>query len=176
MSIFPSEWKEDWDARHRRLLGNGKDSHFSPSMSDIMELRRKESQDIANAKHAATKLLLAQKAFEKSGKDGKVKLQELRSAITNGTITREFGKTTYTFNTPNFSPNAQPSTPSILATLAWTEHLRWCASHEVLGYVYGVKKDEARMTHDNLVSWQELTEEVQSYDCNVVDVSLEEIE
>jgi hypothetical protein len=46
----------------------------------------------------------------------------------------------------------------------------------VLGYVYGDKKDEARMTHDNLVSWQELTEEVQSYDCNVVDVSLEEIE
>ena len=177
---FPSEWKEDWDARHRRLLGNGKDSHFSPSMSDIMELRRKESQDIANAKHAATKLLLAQKAFEKSGKDGKAKLQELRSAITNGVITREFGKTTYTFNTPNSSLNAQSSTlsslPSILATLAWTEHLRWCASHEVLGYVYGDKKDEARMTHDNLVPWQELTEEVQSYDCNVVDVSLEEIE
>jgi hypothetical protein len=68
------------------------------------------------------------------------------------------------------------SLPSILATLAWTEHLRWCASHEVLGYVYGDKKDEARMTHDNLVPWQELTEEVQSYDCNVVDVSLEEIE
>ena len=177
---FPSEWKEDWDARHRRLLGNGKGNHLSPSMSDIMELRRKESQDIANAKHAATKLLLAQKAFEKSGKDGKVKLQELRSAITNGAITREFGKTTYTFNTPNSSLNAQPSTlsslPSILASLAWTEHLRWCASHEVLGYVYGDKKDEARMTHDNLVSWQELTEEVQSYDCNVVDVSLEEIE
>ena len=177
---FPSEWKEDWDARHRRLLGNGKGSHFSPSMSNIMELRRKESQDIANAKHAATKLLLAQKAFEKSGKDGKAKLQELRSAITNGTITREFGKTSYTFNTPNSSSNAQPSTLDsqrpILATLAWTEHLRWCASHEVLGYVYGDKKDEARMTHDNLVPWQELTEEVQSYDCNVVDVSLEEIE
>ena len=186
---YPSEWKEDWDARHRRLLGNGKDSHFAPSMSDIMELRRKESQDIANAKHAATKLLLAQKAFEKSGENGEESLAQLRSAITNGTITREFGKTTYTFNPHRSTLNSQPSpltphpstlnsqlsslTPSILATLAWTEHLRWCASHEVLGYVYGDEKDEARMTHNNLVPWQELCEEVQSYDCNVVDVTLE---
>lgn len=170
---YPSEWKEDWDERHRRLLGNSRGNTLSPSMSDIMELRRKESQDIANAKHAATKLLLVRKAFEKGGEDGTARLQELRSAITNGTITREFGKTTYNFNAPDSSPNLQPS---ILATLAWTEHLRWCASHEVLGYVYGDHKEEARMTHNNLVPWQQLTEEIQSYDSNVVDVSLEEIE
>ena len=169
-SRYPSDWKEEWDERHRRLLGTTKGNSLSPSMSDIMELRRKESQDVANAKHAATKLLLVQKAFEKGGEDGKARLQELRSALTNGDITREIGKITYTFNTQLSTSNA---IRSVLTTLAWTEHLRWCASHEVLGYVYGDQKEEARMTHDNLVPWQQLTEEIQSYDCNVVDVTLE---
>ena len=167
---YPSDWKEEWDERHRRLLGTTKGNSLSPSMSDIMELRRKESQDVANAKHAATKLLLVQKAFEKGGEDGKARLQELRSALTNGDITREIGKITYTFNTQLSTSNA---IRSVLTTLAWTEHLRWCASHEVLGYVYGDQKEEARMTHDNLVPWQQLTEEIQSYDSNVVDVTLE---
>lgn len=167
---YPSDWKEEWDERHRRLLGTTKGNSLSPSMSDIMELRRKESQDVANAKHAATKLLLVQKAFEKGGGDGETRLAELREAITNGTITRECGKTTYTFNSQHPALNIQRS---VLATLAWTEHLRWCASHEVLGYVFGDRKEEARMTHDNLVPWQQLTEEIQSYDCNVVDVTLE---
>ena len=167
---YPSDWKEEWDERHRRLLGTAKGNNLSPSMSDIMELRRKESQDVANAKHAATKLLLVQKAFEKGGEDGKARLQELRSALTNGDITREFGKITYTFNSQFSTPN---TIRPVLTTLAWTEHLRWCASHEVLGYVYGDHKEEARMTHDNLVPWQQLTEEIQSYDCNVVDVTLE---
>ena len=167
---YPSDWKEEWDERHRRLLGTSKGNSLSPSMSDIMELRRKESQDVANAKHAATKLLLVQKAFEKGGEDGEARLQELRSALTNGDITREIGKITYTFNTQLSASNA---IRSVLTTLAWTEHLRWCASHEVLGYVYGDQKEEARMTHDNLVPWQQLTEEIQSYDCNVVDVTLE---
>lgn len=167
---YPSDWKEEWDERHRRLLGTSKGNSLSPSMSDIMELRRKESQDVANAKHAATKLLLVQKAFEKGGGDGETRLAELREAITNGTITRECGKTTYTFNSQHPALNIQRS---VLTTLAWTEHLRWCASHEVLGYVYGDQKEEARMTHNNLVPWQQLTEEIQSYDCNVVDVTLE---
>ena len=162
---FPSEWKEDWDDRHNRLLGNRKGNVVSPSMADILELRRKESQDMANAKHAQTKLTLIKKAFDKDTGDGDQRLERLRVAMTNGTITREFGKISY-------SEHPFP----VLQTLAWTEHLRWCASHEMLGYIYANCKEEARMTHNDLIAWEELSEEVQSYDCNVVDVSLEKKE
>ena len=67
----------------------------------------------------------------------------------------------------------------VLDVLARTEHLRWVASHEVLGYSdSGTEndKDEARLTHGCLKPWEQLTPRTQSYDYNVVDVSLDIIE
>ena len=63
----------------------------------------------------------------------------------------------------------------VLNVLAKTEHLRWVASHEVLGYIdYGTEndKDEARLLHGCLKPWESLSTRLQSYDYNVVDVSL----
>ena len=63
----------------------------------------------------------------------------------------------------------------VLDVLARTEHLRWCASHEILGYrVEGDEnfKDEAKLQHGCIKPWEDLTKEKQSYDYNIVDVSL----
>ena len=63
----------------------------------------------------------------------------------------------------------------VLNVLAKTEHLRWVASHEVFGYIdYGTEndKDEARLLHGCLKPWESLSTRLQSYDYNVVDVSL----
>ncbi len=63
----------------------------------------------------------------------------------------------------------------MLDVLAMTEHLRWCASHEILGYRdQGDEefKDEARLQHGCLKPWDELSDEKKSYDYNIVDVSL----
>ena len=66
--------------------------------------------------------------------------------------------------------------------LAQTEHLRWVASHEVLGYQeYSPrdpevpdKKDEAKLLHGCICSWCMLPTKIKSYDYNAVDVSISE--
>ena len=60
----------------------------------------------------------------------------------------------------------------IAIVIAQTEHLRWTASHEILGYVSSGVKDEVRFTHDCMKDWNLLTESVRSYDCNVADFIL----
>lgn len=53
--------------------------------------------------------------------------------------------------------------------LAICEHLRWNASHEMIGYVYGEKDDNLRKTHSCLKPWQELSEEYKGYDYQVME-------
>lgn len=68
-----------------------------------------------------------------------------------------------------------PEVFRILKVLAQTEHLRWNASHEILGYVCRGQlpaRDEVRMYHSCIRDRQELTPKTQSYDFNVVDLTL----
>jgi len=60
---------------------------------------------------------------------------------------------------------------TLRTTLAQMEHLRWNASHEMLGYVWGQQKSDASSEHPCLVAWEDLTEEIQGYDYEVVDRS-----
>ena len=48
------------------------------------------------------------------------------------------------------------TTSILIQNLAITEHLRWCASHEMQGYKRGDKTDERLLRHNCLVKWQEL--------------------
>ncbi len=54
-----------------------------------------------------------------------------------------------------------------LRNIAICEHLRWNASHEVLGYIYSSKTDDLRKTHQCLREWDDLSKEYQSYDYEV---------
>ena len=136
---------------------------FSPTLSGIMRLRRTQRQNFENCYHLLTKQLLARTALGESR----------YAALSGGQLARAKNTVTYTCRDGRRPDGALTR---VLDVLARTEHLRWVASHEILGYKdYGTEddKDEARLLHGCLKPWESLSERVQSYDYNVVDVSLD---
>lgn len=154
----------DWDKEHNlRMQLDDEHKDYSPTYSNVTCLMRTEIQNICNSVHRNTKIRLAELAL---GKESVVKLAQ---ALKDGVVSRETGKVSYNISDLN---NLDPDQIcEVLHTLAQTEHLRWNASHGLLGYRFGDKKDELHGLHNCLRPWQELSEETQSYDCNVVDVS-----
>lgn len=119
-------------------------------MAAIAESINKREQNISNSQHRHTKTLLMGEDFMKAlpGIDRKYK-----------TVNYE-GLTAEQVHVMNI--------------MACTEHLRWIAKQELLGYQYGAQKDYVRMTHPCMVAWNDkaLSDEVRSWDCNVVDTSI----
>ena len=156
----------DWDQRHKQFM-------LAPTYAGILSLRRQERQDFANSMHKATKRKLFEEALNNQKlSEGSIKRQD-KIIKKGGTDDEELQEIRY------FDQEDKPISPKlrrVIDVLAQTEHLRWNASHEILGYQYGKKKDEARLLHNCLTDWQNLTLDYQSYDYNVVDVSLDEIE
>ena len=154
--------RPDWDEEHLELMqiaGEYKD--FSPTLAGIMRLRRVQSQNMANCFHMFTKQKLAQVALGK----------EKYALLTGKVLSRKLNEIEYSWqgNKPDEAVNR------VLEVLAQTEHLRWMASHEILGYRDDGEtsdKDEARMLHGCLKPWQKLSDTIKSYDYNIVDVSL----
>lgn len=155
---------QSWDEEQNALMQlSGDFKGFAPTFSGVMKLRRVQSQNIANSLHKETKKILAKKAL---GEDN-------FNAITTHGLTRNEGCKTYSWRDCSNLPleNIQ----RVLDVLAQTEHLRWNASHEILGYIHEGEedfKDEARFKHGCLKPWHKLSEKMQSNDYNVVDVSL----
>lgn len=132
-----------------------------PLYSGIMSVRRKEAQDMENALHRHTKRIVARKAF-----GSEEMLRKIESGIRHQIITRDSNNRYYENQTEHESMN------TIMTTLAQMEHLRWNASHEMLGYVWGTKKDDAYSEHGCLICWEELASNViRGYDYDVVDRS-----
>lgn len=137
---------------------------FAPTYDSVMRLRRSQTQNFGNSLHVLTKRKLALTALG----------SELYETISSGQLYRHNNDTTYHWKDPS---QANPQVTDVLLTLAQTEHLRWEASHRILGYSDAgdeTFKDEARLLHGCLKPWNQLSVEVQSYDCNVVDVSLDD--
>lgn len=168
---------DEWDKRHRELMQTVECQYESdnkgmctatanqaPTFTGVMSLRRKESQDLANSLHIGTKKALLDKATKKLGQPFIV--NEVKRVIKNGDETFEIN-----YSDSGFHP-IDGGARRILDVLAQTEHLRWNASHEILGYVEAEHKNEARLQHNCLKPWQKLTSDYKSYDYNVVDVSL----
>lgn len=120
-----------------------------------------QSQNFENCYHQYTKQKLAMDA-----------LSEKYSILTQHLLSRKENDTTYVWK-EGVEPDS--SVIRVLDVLAQTEHLRWNASHEILGYRdSGTEndKDEARLQHGCLKPWQNLSALYHSYDYNIVDVSL----
>ena len=152
-----------WDEEHRDLMQlSGKYIGFSPTFTGIMRLRRVQRQNMENCFHELTKRLLA-----------KVALGPHRySLITQHLLSRRENEIEYKWQ--NHAPD--PVVTRVLDVLAQTEHLRWMASHEILGYRDDGDlnfQDETRLLHGCLKPWNELSIPVKSYDYNIVDVSLD---
>ena len=151
----------DWETEHKDLMQLTQEyKGYSPTYSGIMRLRRTKYQNMENCFHLLTKQKLAH-----------VALGDKYQVFGMNCLKREENHITYTWT----KGESDDHVIEVLNVLAKTEHLRWVASHEVLGYIdYGTEndKDEARLLHGCLKPWESLSTRLQSYDYNVVDVSL----
>lgn len=158
------KWKKDngnrpaWDIEQSKCMQT--DNDFHPAYACLMKLRRSQGQNIANSLHTYTKEKLAAKALIRCG------LYDFRW----DTLRRRKGTLLYsTVSGKGISPRVL----RLLTVMAQTEHLRWNASHEILGYIYDKEgKDETRLHHGCLTGWDMLDDETRSYDHNVVDLAL----
>lgn len=198
--------KEQWDLRRDLLTGvkekkeieeNGEKKkqivnvpmgERKVSLNDIRSLRRKEAQDLANALHAMTKIFLLKNAL-KDVRDWK-DFVELYFDKDGYPIRKGSCKTIryeqFIKDNEKMEDNIENK---IILNLARLEHLRWVASHEMLGYT---KADvglhccnERTRQHNCLKPWEELDKEsrdvtqiegwdadYKAYDFGVVDVSV----
>ena len=152
-----------WEDTYRDLMQlNSEYRGYAPTLSAVMRLRRTQIQNMSNCQHSQTKQMLAQRAL--SADD--------YALLTQHVLQRKENTTTYTWAK---GTKPRPAVTRVLEVLAQTEHLRWNASHLMMGYVpVGDEshKDEARLQHGCITEWRKLSEVVKSYDYNVVDVSL----
>lgn len=136
-----------WDARRKKEQEKG-------SLDSMRSLRRKELQDLGNALHAGTKVFLLKNAMEEDYDWADF----INRYFNNSDMVRREGaydKIKYTYLTTQEN--------NVILNLARLEHLRWNASHEMLGYVkthdglHGC--NERTREHNCLRPWQELDEE-----------------
>ena len=153
-----------WDEQQNRAMQlTGENKGKSPTYSGVMKLRRTQSQNFANSLHTNTKIELALKALD----------EQQREMMRQHGIVRDVGKTSYRWKDGTNAPFHHIQ--RVLETLAQTEHLRWVASHQLLGYQKGdnlAHRDEARLRLGYMCDWGDLPEDVRSYDYNAVDISL----
>ena len=143
--------KELWDVRRNEAQNKA-------SIDSMRSLRRKELQDLGNALHADTKLYLLKKAIQESmGVD----------YDWSDFINRYFDNDNMPLCEGSYNKIKYPLLTAyennIILNLARLEHLRWVASHEMLGYTKahdGLHKcDERTREHNCLRPWQELDDE-----------------
>lgn len=188
--------QERWDTRRAVLTGVKKyekdvfgvknavtipSNKRKTSIDDLRSLRRKESQDKANALHAGTKLYLLKKT-KADDYDWQNFLD--RYFDVDGKTPRCEGK----FDKISY-PRLTADENRAILNLARLEHLRWNASHEILGYRKANKDEhgcnEQARRHNCLRPWEEMDEEsrivtkkdgwdadYKSFDFGVVDITL----
>lgn len=151
---------ETWDDEFNDLMQLADPwQGFVPTYTAVARLRRTQRQNRANSLHTRTKVLLAQKALG----------DEKFASLPQQGLVRHENEIAY-HNVDGTTPDV--AITRVLDVLAQTEHLRWNASHELLGYKRAANTDEARLEHNCLVNWEELPPHIQSYDYNVVDITL----
>jgi hypothetical protein len=153
-----------WDERHRRLSGLKQrmaDGSWQEvplaerrvSLASLSELRRKETQDMANALHAGTKLYLLRQAL---GDDDWPSFVARYFSPETGMAMIEGRMADIRY------PRLDDWENTVVRNLAQLEHHRWVASHEVLGYRHEEGAhlcDETTRVHNCLIPWQALDEE-----------------
>lgn len=153
------EYKETgWEYRRDKAL-------LSKNQSLIDDLRRKEFQDRENALHKLTKLHILESVLL-----SKIKYQEEEQVKLLYSFIEAFFKLDLRTNKYRVEHTIDVTYPGVsgsydfattlITNLAITEHLRWNASHEMMGYTFikGCKKSTIKMTHKCLVPWDQLPE------------------
>jgi hypothetical protein len=126
----------------------------------IYDINRRIEQNISNAVHCRTKLILM--GILENGVLNKERLQHFYECVKD-----HAKKETIKYDTCNKEEER------LLQNLAIVEHERWIASHKLLGYSYNPKEDYVKKYHDCICLWSELKDEkTKSYDCKVVDTTI----
>ena len=148
-SVAPKEdCNKEWYERRKDLLGN------SSNIFQLQKLKRTEGQDISNSRHIETKLILAGIGAEKASRSEEQFIQEkLMRRLLHGLLTlkRDNGEMT--------SENLDDEEMRLVEHLAMNEHIRWNASHTLLGYLpnpNGTGCDEIDKTHACITEWKKL--------------------
>ncbi|MCH5229340.1 MAG: hypothetical protein J1F12_05015 [Muribaculaceae bacterium] len=162
------EKNKKWHKEFRDLMHLSEEySGYYPTYAAVMNLRRTRGQDFSNSLHAVTKNELAKRALENIGLKN-YPWDKLKRKVR--TVSYELRQKS------NGCDKVPENISKILDNLAATEHIRWNASHEILGYTNEGKpgfRNEVRMQHGSLTSWDNLDEPTRSYDYDVVDLSLD---
>lgn len=150
------------------------------SLNDIRSLRRKERQDLDNALHVDTKINLLLQSVS-ADFDWEDFYSRYFDDDNKPQCEGSYDKRRYS--------NLTTKENQMILNLARLEHLRWNASHEMLGYTKAIGSlhgcDERTRQHNCLRPWQELdkegkivtqlegwTADYKSYDFCVVDNSI----
>lgn len=151
--VLPDEHIDDWDTRHNKWHESTK---YDTPMLRWRSLKRQESQDFSNSLHCYTKKQL-------------------------------FGNNAIPEHLPDFPFKSTGSSDddkklfNILTNLSICEHLRWNASHLMMGYVEMTEANKAKETvscneatkqHKCITDWNNLEEYLQNYDYIVVKTTL----
>lgn len=154
-----------WDERHKKLTETG-----IPNIEKLRKLRRQESQDMANALHAGTKMILLENAMKELYEENDSTVDwysfYLRYFNPDGTTDVEGSQSNIHY------PGLSARENEIILRLAQLEHLRWNAAHELMGYVFnesGNECDERTMRHNCLCSWDKLDKQsdmITGWDCD----------
>ena len=148
LKIDPSNDEGPWDERHSLILKkNAKKKPYETPWWLNSKLNRKESQDRSNALHAETKRIILEKTV---GKD--LMLDFCNRVLGNRTGSNSGIKYAGLTSQEN----------KLMLNLAMTEHLRWMAAHEMMGYIENTQEhkcDERTKQHNCLKPWQMLDNE-----------------
>ncbi len=154
-SVLPKEvlWNEDFGYKGiEKSMKKNKMSRYHA----IYDINRKIEQNISNAIHIRTKMILM--GF---GENEQSERLDLFYAYANS---RKDETTKYDCS--------KEEEQQLLLNIAKVEHERWIASHKLMGFTYGKETDIVEKHHKDMCSFDELDEKTQSYDCNTVDTSI----
>lgn len=171
---------DPWNIRRLKLTGAYEaveGEPIIPNIDKLRKLRRQESQDLANAHHAATKIDLLRGVYSFP-----------INHASAGILARIFnwrGESNISGSKSDIHyPELDTMENRTMRNLAMLEHLRWNAAHELLGYRPNLDEgrcDERTMRHNCLIPWESLDaageaadwpSDYKSYDYCVVDTSL----
>lgn len=156
--------KDIWKSRHSFFLNKR-------TLEAYSRLRRQESQDTSNAYHAMTKMYIMEEVAQKHC------LTHMLECLSKTEPAPTFCRTLSSKNTPvkgeivSVERTFSQEEELLMRNIARLEHIRWTASHEIMGYnsykeaPYTVLKtlknkvnecNETFRLHNCMIPWQEL--------------------
>lgn len=177
-----TRWEDLIDELNKEEFDNREDKSEKPDGTGtwpgkLADVKRKINESQKNSLHMPSKVYIIEhslNALNSISRDiQQLSMLELLNIIDN--ISKEkhnkLAKIEKAQKIPGLTLQQSTFIKKLLHNLSITEHLRWNASHQLQGYVYGAKH-HVKKTHNCLVDWEYLPDNVRNYDFMVVETSL----